>query len=79
MLVRELRDKLNRIPEEYLDLEVCIKDDSYNVWHDADIVASVNILHHKRCGGTFLGIGENFDKNLETIWPNLDERDNEEE
>jgi len=75
MTVRELRDKLNRIPEEYLDLEVCVKDDTYNVWQDADIVASVNILHHKRYGGTFLGIGENFDKNLETIWPYPDKEE----
>ena len=72
MLVRELRDKLNRIPEEYLDLEVRIKDDTYNVWQDADIVASVNVLHYKRYGGTFLGIGENFNKDFEVIWPNLD-------
>ena len=75
MTVRELRDKLNRVPEEYLDLEVCVKDDSYNIWHDADIVASVNILHHKLYGGTFLGIGENFDKDLETIWPYPDKEE----
>ena len=75
MTVRELRDKLNRIPEEYLDLEAYVKDDINNVWQDADIVASVNILHHKWYGGTFLGIGENFDKNLETIWPYPDKEE----
>lgn len=72
MTVRELRDKLNRIPEEYLDLEVYTYNEEYGNWKQEDIVASVNIVHSKIHGGVFLGIGECFSKNYENLWPNPD-------
>lgn len=75
MTVRELRNKLDRVPEEYLDLEVLVYDTQDGVFQEEDIVAGVNIWRHRGYLGTFLGIGESYTDRLERVWPDPDKEE----
>jgi hypothetical protein len=67
MTVRELRDKLNRVPERFLNRTVYVR--STSCWMEGDMVGDVNIFRNTKYGGTFLGIGEYHGKDFEQLWP----------
>lgn len=77
MTVRELKKKLDDVPDEYLDSEVYTRDYGDGYWASIPVTDGVRILRSK-CQArifprVFLGIGEYHGVDAKVVWPEEDQ------